>query len=498
MAQPSRPAKGILIELSNIVFTSSSKGISLSPNTFKWIQYCAATTDYMCGRTTLDQYYDRLCEDFKLSRAEIEETFATIKKTIAVQKSLVNSLAQLKARFGKQLKVYAIANLSLDDYAAVKALPIDWSIFDQVFISGEMGMRKPEARFFNYLLDRIDLRPEQLIMVDDDSDNVMMALSLGMHGEVFTGTSIIQSLINFVDCDAVGRGRRFLRDGAGTFDSETHDGVRIKENFAQLLIYESTGDKSLIEIEDYPKTWCFFIGEPVLTVKNFPHDFDTTSLGNTILDRPADGVNIVMDQMLQYLSPDSLVQTYFTDFKNRVDPVVCCNVLSLFYKHGRGEELAHTLAWVRTVLENRAYMNGTRFYPMPEAFLFFFHRFLKHIRGSSLYDDLCPLFRSRLQERVGVPVDPTSLSMRLLACHAMGIPDPLGLQELLAMQMEDGGWPLGTVYMYGSNKLKIGNRGLTTAWAVQAVEACQTWPIQEELQSAIVPTGQFVNALRWL
>lgn len=233
-------------------------------------------------------------------------------------------------------------------------------------------------------------------------------------------------------------------------------------------------------------------------MKNFPHDFDTTSLGNTILDRPADGVNIVMDQMLQYLSPDSLVQTYFTDFKNRVDPVVCCNVLSLFYKHGRGEELAHTLAWVRTVLENRAYMNGTRFYPMPEAFLFFFHRFLKHIRGSSLYDDLCPLFRSRLQERVGVPVDPTSLSMRLLACHAMGIPDPLGLQELLAMQMEDGGWPLGTVYMYGSNKLKIGNRGLTTAWAVQAVEACQTWPIQEELQSAIVPTGQFVNALRWL
>jgi hypothetical protein len=71
--------------------------------------------------------------------------------------------------------------------------------------------------------------------------------------------------------------------------------------------------------------------------------------------------------------------------RNRVDPVVCCNVLSLFYTYGRGEELAPTLEWIILVLRRRAYINRTTIYPVPEAFLYFFHRFLQHIRNGPNY-----------------------------------------------------------------------------------------------------------------
>lgn len=158
--------------------------------------------------------------------------------------------------------------------------------------------------------------------------------------------------------------------------------------------------------------------------------------------------------------------------------------MTLFYKHGRGEELGTTLDWVTLVLRRRAHLNGTPFYPMPEAFLYFFYRFLQHIEHLPLlHGELASLLRSRLQERVGMPVDATSLAIRLIACQAMGVRDPVGLQTLLSMQLADGGWPVGKIYAYASKKLAIGNRGLTTAWAIQAIEKCQYW--LEEDRAAI-------------
>lgn len=49
-------------------------------------------------------------------------------------------------------------------------------------------------------------------------------------------------------------------------------------------------------------------GPAVLTQTNFPNDMDTTSLGTTIMKRPADVANLVMDEMLLYRTADGLMQ----------------------------------------------------------------------------------------------------------------------------------------------------------------------------------------------
>ena len=72
----------------------------------------------------------------------------------------------------------------------------------------------------------------------------------------------------------------------------------------------------------------------------------------------------VMDEMLTYLNKDGIIQTYFDPTRPRIgkvtpsthfclvfnidampplDPIVCVNVLTLFYKYGRGDELDSTL-----------------------------------------------------------------------------------------------------------------------------------------------------------
>jgi len=52
-------------------------------------------------------------------------------------------------------------------------------LFDQVVISAEVGMRKPEERIFALAIDRIGLSPQECVFVDDIERNVVAARELG-------------------------------------------------------------------------------------------------------------------------------------------------------------------------------------------------------------------------------------------------------------------------------------------------------------------------------
>jgi epoxide hydrolase-like predicted phosphatase len=56
------------------------------------------------------------------------------------------------------------------------------TLFDAVVISGEVGMRKPEARIYRHVLDLLGLEPQQAVMVDDLPPNVRGAVEVGMVG----------------------------------------------------------------------------------------------------------------------------------------------------------------------------------------------------------------------------------------------------------------------------------------------------------------------------
>ncbi|MEV0617036.1 HAD family phosphatase [Nonomuraea sp. NPDC050404] len=55
-------------------------------------------------------------------------------------------------------------------------------IFDEVVISGEVGMRKPEPRIFHHALDRIGLAGQECVFIDDIEANIVAARALGIAG----------------------------------------------------------------------------------------------------------------------------------------------------------------------------------------------------------------------------------------------------------------------------------------------------------------------------
>lgn len=76
------------------------------------------------------------------------------------------------------LKTALLSNSWGNDY------PRDgWSeMFDEVIISGEVGMRKPEPAIFHHALTLLASSPQESVFVDDLPINVRAAASVGMTG----------------------------------------------------------------------------------------------------------------------------------------------------------------------------------------------------------------------------------------------------------------------------------------------------------------------------
>ena len=124
--------------------------------------------------------------------------------------------------------------------------------------------------------------------------------------------------------------------------------------------------------------------------------------------------------------------------------------------------------WVERVLVNRAYISGTYYYVGADQFLFFFSRFLR--AAPQVHRRLVPTFKDRVLERFGVDANPLSLAARILAAAAVEIIDQRDLETLLARQCEDGSWDNGWFYKYGASNILIRNDGVTTAFAIRAIQ----------------------------
>ena len=170
-------------------------------------------------------------------------------------------------------------------------------------------------------------------------------------------------------------------------------------------------------------------------------------------------------------SPNITWQTFFDHERPRTDPVVCTNVLSLFAKYGRENELEKSFEWIYHVLLHRAYVDGTRYYVTAECFLYFLSRLLSTPGLSSNKAALLrPLLRERIYERVGTGGDALALAMRILVCASVGLPTSGADKDaLLKLQLDDGGWGEGWFYRNGSTGKRIGNRGVTTVLALKAL-----------------------------
>ncbi|WP_207536475.1 HAD family hydrolase [Desertivirga arenae] len=83
-------------------------------------------------------------------------------------------------------KIYALTNWSHETFpiAQEKFEFLNW--FDGVVVSGTEKMRKPQPEFYQLLLDRYDVKPEEAVFIDDNFRNIEAGRKLGIDSIHFT------------------------------------------------------------------------------------------------------------------------------------------------------------------------------------------------------------------------------------------------------------------------------------------------------------------------
>lgn len=98
--------------------------------------------------------------------------------------TMFSGMKELLGNLKKNYKLGFISNTTV-----FEAVILDkWGIrdmFDVVSFSWELGMKKPTKEIFDITLEKLKVKPEETIFVDDGENNITKAKELGLNGIAF-------------------------------------------------------------------------------------------------------------------------------------------------------------------------------------------------------------------------------------------------------------------------------------------------------------------------
>ena len=114
-------------------------------------------------------------------------------------------MPDLLGRLGERIPIYAFSNTNAThkQYWEREYAPT-LDLFREVFVSCDLGLRKPEAAAFRAVCDAMGVAPERVLFFDDASENVDGARGVGMRAVHVRGIDDVRANV-----------AAFLRSGAG-------------------------------------------------------------------------------------------------------------------------------------------------------------------------------------------------------------------------------------------------------------------------------------------
>jgi putative hydrolase of the HAD superfamily len=133
------------------------------------------------GEFSVDQVWESVRQELDLSQDEAQQLARDFWQGDDLDIGLVNYIRGLRAQFLTGL--ISNAWLELRDM-----LENHWHIddaFDDLVISAEVGLVKPDLAIYNLALERLNVEADHAIFVDDFTQNIAAATDIGMHAVHF-------------------------------------------------------------------------------------------------------------------------------------------------------------------------------------------------------------------------------------------------------------------------------------------------------------------------
>lgn len=174
--------------------------VGTAPDSFP-AAYAAARGDYDRGTTTAAEYWGKVAARFgrridgaataELVRLDMDSWFTINPDTVEI-------VRRLKAR-GYRLLILSNMNVEGKERLFGEARIVDgedWTaLFDDILLSCDLGLLKPEHAIYRACLERTEAEPGECLFIDDMPANAEAARECGMRALHFTGAERLASVL---------------------------------------------------------------------------------------------------------------------------------------------------------------------------------------------------------------------------------------------------------------------------------------------------------------
>lgn len=162
-------------------------------------RFDAAYQQHERGEISAAQYFSHLSNTLQLQEghARVAEGWNAI-----LVGEISETLAMIQSA-RSQLPCYAFTNSNTAHQAAWSVMfPAVIQAFDRIFVSSDMGCRKPERRAFDHIARELKLPASAILFFDDLAENVAGAHAAGLQAVHVRGPADVRAALERISCAA--------------------------------------------------------------------------------------------------------------------------------------------------------------------------------------------------------------------------------------------------------------------------------------------------------
>ena len=95
-----------------------------------------------------------------------------------------------------EFKIALLSNISRDWMSEALAIFNERKLFDEILLSGDINIVKPNPEIFKIMIEKLNLKPYECVMIDDVAENINGARIAGMHGIVYFSPEQLKEDLN--------------------------------------------------------------------------------------------------------------------------------------------------------------------------------------------------------------------------------------------------------------------------------------------------------------
>jgi 2-haloacid dehalogenase len=184
------PPKGVVFDVGRVLFEWDLRSLFAKliddPQQLDWFLAHVVTEDWHfqvdAGRALGDIVPERQAE-FPQHATLIEAYRNRFNETI--DRPIEGTHALVRRLHDTGVRLYALTNFGAEFFADFRPREPIFELFDDIVVSGEECVAKPDERIYAICEKRFGLAPEQLFFIDDNAANIAAAAARGWQTHLF-------------------------------------------------------------------------------------------------------------------------------------------------------------------------------------------------------------------------------------------------------------------------------------------------------------------------